>query len=106
MPMNAGKIIGILFLSLWLVACAVIAIKIFRSRFGPIKTVKATVVDKNRIEAFSKYAGNGKHSKYVIVFEVNGKKRSFYVSAFSYGGYRIGETGKLKYRGDRLIDFG
>ena len=30
---------------------------------------------------------------------------SFYVSELSYGGYRVGESGTLKYRGDRIIDF-
>lgn len=105
MPNDAGNIIGIVFTALWLVAFTVIAIRIFWSRFGPIKTVAATVVDKNQIESFSKYAGSGKRNKYVIIFEANGRKLSFYVSEFSYGGYRVKQTGTLKYRGDRLIDF-
>lgn len=105
MPIDAGNIVGVLFLVLWLVAFIIIVIRMLRSKFEAVKTVKATVIDKNKIETFSKYAGNGKRNKYVIVFEANGKKLSFYVSEFSYGGYRIKETGILKYRGDRLIDF-
>lgn len=41
----------------------------------------------------------------MVAFMANGKKRYFYVSEFSYGGYRINETGTLKYRGDRLLSF-
>ena len=37
--------------------------------------------------------------------EIAGKKKVFYVSAFSYSGYRQNETGTLRYRGDRIIDF-
>ncbi len=72
---------------------------------APVKTVKAVVSDKNVIQGFSKYSGNGKSEKYVIVFTADGKKKSFYVSQFSYDGYRIGEKGKLTYKGDKLISF-
>ena len=43
--------------------------------------------------------------EYLIVFSVDGKKKSFYVSQFSYGGYRVNEKGVLKYKGDKLIEF-
>lgn len=82
-----------------------VAIRFIRNRLAPVKKVKATVIDKNRVELFSKYSGNGKRYKYAIVFSANEKKLSFYVSEFSYGGYRKGETGTLTYKGDRLIDF-
>lgn len=89
--------------------CIFVWIKVFVrlmvSKYGKLKTAKARVVDKYKTETFSKYKGNGKHERYVIVFEVNGKKKGFYVSAFSYGGYRINESGTLKYRGDRIVDF-
>ncbi len=91
---------GLLF-ALWIV----VAVKYLRGRFGKVKTVKARVVDKHTVETFSKYSGNGKHIRYVVVFEINGKKKGFYVSQFSYGGYRLHEKGTLKYRGDRLLDF-
>lgn len=74
-------------------------------RYGPIKTVRAVVVHKQKQETFSKYSGNGKREKYVVTFLANGKKHHFYVSEFSYGGYRLNETGTLKYRADRLISF-
>ena len=79
--------------------------RFFRRRHGKLQTAKAKVVDKFKTETFSKYEGSGKHETCRIVFEAAGKKISFAVSEFSYGGYRVGETGTLKYRGDRLIDF-
>lgn len=76
-----------------------------RNHYAPVKTVHAVVTDKHKVETFSKYSGNGKREKYVIVFTVDGKKKSFYVSQFSYNGYRINETGQLTYKGDNIIEF-
>lgn len=97
--------IAVLFLGLWLAAMIRILIKAIKTKYAPVKSVKAVVVDKHIVETFSKYTGNGKHEKYVVVFSVNGKKKSFYVSQFSYGGYRIHESGTLKYKGEKLIEF-
>lgn len=94
-----------LFIGIWLWAMARVLIKAIKTKHAPIKSVKAVVIDKNIVETFDKYAGNGKHEKYVIVFSVDGKKKSFYVSQFSYGGYRVNEKGTLKYKGDKLIEF-
>ena len=93
------------FMGMIIVIYLLIMIRLIRSRLAPVKKVKATVIDKNRVELFSKYSGNGKRYKYAIVFSADGKKLSFYVSEFSYGGYRKGESGTLTYKGDRLIDF-
>lgn len=72
-------------------------------KFSPVRTIHAKVVDKNKVDFPSKY---GTNTKYAVVFQTDsGKKLSFYVSEFSYGGYRRGETGTLKYQGDRIIDF-
>lgn len=83
----------------------IVAIRGFKSYFAPVKTVKAEVVAKNKVESFSKYAPNGKHCRYCVVFQAEKKKLSFYVSEFSYGGYRIHEKGTLKYKGNRIINF-
>ena len=80
-------------------------LRFFRSRFGKPRTVNAEVIGKQTVEQFSKYSGSGKGVKYVVIFQAEGKKKSFYVSGFSYGGYRKGEKGKLTYQGDRLLDF-
>ena len=106
MPENISNIINIsLFMGIGVLAVGSILIRLVKNRYAPIKTVKAVVIDKNKVETFSKYSGNGKSEKYVIVFLVDGKKKSFYVSQFSYNGYRVNEKGTLKYKGDKLIAF-
>ena len=106
MPENIVSIvITSLFLGIGMLAMVRITVRAFRNKYAPVKTVKATVIDKQKLETFSKYAGNGKREKYVVVFSVDGRKKSFYVSEFSYGGYQINEKGTLKYQGDRLIEF-
>ena len=106
MPENIVSIIlPALFIVAWVLVIVRIIIKTIKNKYASVKTVKAVVIDKHKIETFSKYSGNGKNEKYVVVFSVNGKKKSFYVSQFSYGGYKINEKGKLKYKGDNLIGF-
>ena len=106
MPENISNIIIIsLFLGVGALAVVSLLLKAVKNRYAPIKTVQAVVIDKNRVETFSKYSGTGKREKYVIVFSMGGKKKSFYVSQFSYNGYRINEKGTLKYKGDKLIEF-
>lgn len=75
-----------------------------RDRFAPVKTVKAKVVEKHTLEGISRY-GSTKTYRYIVSFEAEDKRLSFYVSAFSYEGYRVGERGTLKHQGSRLIDF-
>lgn len=105
MPENTTNIILMVALGLYIAAILLRIVWELIRRYGPVKTVPAVVVHKQKQESFSKYSGNGKREKYVVTFMANGKKRYFYVSEFSYGGYRINETGTLKYRGDRLISF-
>ena len=80
----------------------VVFVRFLRGRIGPVKTVRARVVDKQKVEYFSR---TGNKTRCVIVFDIEGEKKSFYVSEFSYDGYRIGEKGKLTYKGDKLISF-
>ena len=82
-----------------------VGFRYLKNFLAPVMTAKATVVHKQKVDTFSKYSGTGKHTRYAVTFSMGDKKRSFYVSELSYGGYRIGETGMLKYKGDRLIDF-
>lgn len=106
MPESISNIIIIsFFVGVGTLALVSILMRLIKNRYAPIKTVKAVVIDKNKVETFSKYSGTGKSEKYVIVFSVGGKKKSFYVSQFSYNGYRINENGTLKYKGNKLIDF-
>ena len=106
MPENISNIVIIsLFMGIGALAMVSIIVRTIKNRYAPIKAVKAVVIDKNKVETFSKYSGNGKSEKYVIVFSIDGKKKSFYVSQFSYNGYRVNEKGTLKYKGDKLIKF-
>ena len=102
MPDNITALIAIVVVGLWFLGIIVYCLV---RKFGKAKTVKATVVHKQSAEVFSKYSGTGKAYKYYVTFQINGKKKSFSVSEFSYNGYRVGERGTLKYKGERLIDF-
>ena len=80
----------------------VVFVRFLRGRIGPVKTVRARVVDKQKVEFFTR---TGNKARCVVVFQIEDQKKSFYVSEFSYNGYRRNETGTLTYRGDRIIDF-
>ena len=97
--------VGLLVMAAWLLLMARIFGKLLKGRFGKPVTVSAELVGKQTVEFFSKYAPGNKRFRYVVNFLVDGKKKSFYVSEFSYNGYRKGERGQLTYQGDRLIDF-
>ena len=106
MPQNIiGIVITCFVVGLWLFAMVRVFIKATKNKHAPVKTADAVVVDKHTVEAFSKYSGNGKNVKYVVVFSVEGAEKSFYVSPFSYDGYRVSEKGTLKYKGDTIIEF-
>lgn len=102
MPDNLPPVIMlVLFCLLWLL----VILRWAKNALAPVKTVRAEVIDKQKVTFFSKYKGDGKSVRYSVVFLVAGKKRSFYVSEFSYGGYRHGEKGMLTYKGNRILDF-
>ena len=106
MPENVINIvITSIFIGIGALAMGSIIVRTIKNRYAPIKKVKAVIIGKNKIESFSKYSGSGQTEKYVIVFSVNGKKKSFYVSQFSYNGYKVNEKGTLKYKGNKLISF-
>ena len=86
--------------------CWVLIIKkMIISRYAPVKTVKATVIDKYKPDMVSKYNGVFKQERYVVVFDTKDKKLSFDVSEFSYGNYKINQKGTLKYKGMKIISF-
>lgn len=102
MPENLPSIvIGSLFIGILLL----VLIRFIGNKLAPTNTVKAQVTHKHVQEVFSKYSGNGKSYKYVVVFTAEGKTLSFYVSEFSYNGYKVNERGTLTYKGNRLIKF-
>ena len=102
MPENLSGYIAVAVTMIWFVGMLV---WFFRRQYGRAKTVKATLVNKQVTEDFSKYAASGKTNHYYVTFQIGSKCRSFKVSEFSYNGYHKGETGTLRFKGDRLIDF-
>ena len=102
MPQNLpGNILTALFVGAALLAL----VRFLILRCFPVRTVSAVVADKQKSEVFSKYSGSGKRERYVVIFSAGNQKYSFYVSKFSYDGYRIGEKGKLTFKGNQLISF-
>lgn len=98
-------VIVTLFLGIGILALVSILARFWKNHHAPVQTVSAEVIGKHRAEAFSQYAGNGKRERYVVVFSVDGKKKAFYVSPFSYDGYHLHEKGQLTNRGEKIMDF-
>ena len=105
MPVELRQIIRIVILLLSIALLLLPVIQHLQNRYGRIKTVKATVCHKQKVEFFSKYRGSGKSANYVVTFDTGKKHLYFYVPEFSYHGYRVGERGTLKYRGKWIVDF-
>ncbi len=100
------EFVGLAVTIIFLVLNGMVFLRFFRSRLGKPKRVRAEVAGKQTVEHYSRYAPNGKRVRYVVNFQTETGKKSFYVSEFSYNGYQKGERGTLTYQGDRLIDFG
>lgn len=99
---NAINFILIIFtISLWVV----LIIKFFKNKYSTVKTANATVTDKYKAQTGAKIYGTLNPECYTVVFLAENKKLSFNVSEFSYKDYNIGESGILKYKGNRIIDF-
>lgn len=60
MPEKATNIIVFLVLALWVLVAIRFVVKAVRNKYAPVKTAKAVVVDKHKVESFSKYSGDGK----------------------------------------------
>ena len=100
-----ADIINAVFISIFLLCWVIIIIKFVKGRISPVKSVKAEVSDKYIKNRVSAYPRSFHGDRYMVVFKTDSKKLSFSVSEFSYGSYRIGEKGTLKYKGDRIISF-
>ena len=99
------SIINTALMVLVLICWILLIIKLIIGRCAEVRTVKATVVDKYMPETVTNYPGSLKPKRYIVVFSAEDKKLSFDVSEFSYESYRIGEKGRLKYKGNRIISF-
>lgn len=105
-PEPVHKVIILLAIACTLFLFGRIIYQILRNKFAKIETAKAQVVDKFKADKFTKIYGSAARTPhYYVVFQMGNKKKSFRVSEFSYGEYRLGEHGTLKYKGDKLVDF-
>lgn len=100
-PNITNMVLGALVLVCWVL----IVVRCVINKCAAVKTVGAEVVDKYKQRTITKFYGTFKREGCVVVFDAYGKKLSFAVSEFSYNGYEKGETGTLKYKGNRLISF-
>jgi len=100
-----SDVFSVIAIALFFLCWLLIIKKFVLSRCTTIQTVKAKIVDKYKPEMVSKYPGIFKQERYIVVFETKDKKLSFTVSDFSYGNYKVGEKGTLKYKGSKLISF-
>ncbi len=79
--------------------------KVFRDRFAKVKTAKATVTGKHTLDTARKVYGSSRPVSYVVSFNAEGKRRVFHVSEYTYRDLKEGETGTLKYKGSKFMDF-
>lgn len=102
-----NTVVIISFLSVGAVIACGVVIRLFKDTFGPVKTLDAVVLDKREYSqrVIRKAQELYTCRKYVVDFNCNGKKKSFYVAEISYKNYRKGQKGILKYKGSKLIDF-
>ena len=95
------------FAAVGLVIASGLVIRLIGDVFGSVKASNAVVLDKREYDEriIMKAQAPYTRKKYVVDFDCNGKKKSFYVSGISYNGYRKGQKGVLKYKGSKIIDF-
>jgi len=79
------------------------AVALFRNYASKAKAQPA-VLRKKEIVEHEKFGGSTV-KKHVLCFDVDGKKRRFYVSPEQYAVARAGKRGTLTHRGSRFISF-
>lgn len=78
---------------------------IVRRKFAPVRTEPAIVLGTHPVDFLSKITGNSKYTKYVAVFSVKGKRKSFYVTQNDYFSFDLYDEGMLTYKGPKLLEF-
>ena len=103
----AVNIITIFFSIVGAVIIIGIAMRVLKNMLSKPKIVQTTVVNKQEYEQMNIYKNQTpkEEQKYVVSFLCGGKRKDFYVSLYMYDSLRINQTGKLTYKGDRIMDF-
>ena len=105
--MSIGDSINTIFLFVGIVITVGLLLRIILNKYGNEKEVEAKVINKQYYQSrLARKAENFRDEDcYVVTFLAGDKKLSFYVSEYSYNGYRINQKGTLKFKGTMLIDF-
>ena len=105
--MSIGDSINTIFLFVGIVITVGLLLRIILNKYGNEKEIEAKVINKQYYQSRLARKAENFHDEdcYVVTFLAGDKKLSFYVSEYSYNGYRINQKGTLKYKGTMLIDF-
>ena len=105
--MSIGDYINTIFLFIGIVIIVGLLLRIILNKFGNEKEVEAKVLNKQYYQSrLARKAENFcDEDCYVVTFLAGDKKLSFYVSEYSYNGYKVNQKGTLRYKGTMLIDF-
>ncbi len=103
---NISSIINLIFALFAAFISISIIVRRCVNRFSKIREVNAEVIKKERYaETVIRMKRPTQVYRNVVTFMCSDKKRTFYVSEFSYDGYNVGECGILRYRADEIVDF-
>lgn len=105
--MSIGDYINTIFLFIGIVIIVGLLLRIILNKFGNEKEVEAKVLNKQYYQSrLARKTENFRdEDSYVVTFLAGDKKLSFYVSEYSYNGYKVNQKGTLRYKGTMLIDF-
>lgn len=102
-----STLVNSVFIVLGICLMAGICFRVYKDVFSREMSAKAKVIDKNEFEkrVVSKAQAPYTQKKYVVIFDADGRRKSFYVSEASYKSCKVGEKGVLKYKGSKFHDF-
>ncbi len=102
-----GTIVNVTFGAIGLFLLCGILLRLFKDLFAVEKQVQARVTDKQKYshQSVGHLQAPRTEEKYIVTFQCEKGKLHFEVSPFSYEGYKINQTGVLKYKGSRIISF-
>ena len=107
MPLGSHNIFMILFTALWLFVIIKLAVRAIRNRTAPVKSVKATVVDKRSSVPVREFNNSRRAAaRYYITFRTeDGENIELLVSMADYIAILADAEGYLTYKGGRIVDF-
>ncbi len=103
-----GNIVNLIFFLIGIIIVFGIAFRVFKDSFLKEKELDAVIINKQCYDKRVYSIGQAPYTKknYIVSFLCGKKKLHFEVSEFSYKIYSLNQKGRLRYKGNRLIDFG